>query len=233
MCVWLALAAPACAVAEQSGPALLDAQYAAPTDRYPHGVLGDEIEHGALVLHYAAPRSSVTLTLPQERVFEDTAPRLADVDGDGRREAVVVESHQRLGARLAVYTGNGLMAATPWIGQRFRWLAPAGIGDLDGDGAVEIAYIDRPHLAKTLRIWRMENGALREVASLGGLTNHRIGESDIAGGLRNCGAQPELVLATRDWSRLVAVRLEGSTLTSRDIGAHTGRRSFDAALACD
>ena len=77
-----------------------------------------------------------------------------------------------------------LVAATPNIGQRNRWLAPVAAADLDGDGATEIAYVDRPHLARRLRIWRFEGGSLTEIAALPGLTNHRIGEAFITGGLR-------------------------------------------------
>ncbi|MEQ6247444.1 VCBS repeat-containing protein [Sulfitobacter sp. HNIBRBA3233] len=231
LCVVLALPAPAAALAQGWQTAALEAaEYGAPTERYPHGVLGDDTEYGSLTLHYGSAR--LTITLPQTRVFEDVAPRLADVDGDGRREAVVVESDQSLGARLAIYNGGGLLAATPFIGQRFRWLAPVAIADLDGDGRIELAYIDRPHLAKTLRVWRMENGTLREIATRTGLTNHRIGERDIAGGLRLCADRPEMVLATADWSRLVAVRFDGASAEVRDIGPQTGRASFARAMGC-
>ena len=41
----------------------------------------------------------------------------------------------------------------------FTLLAPLGAADLDGDGKIELAYIDRPHLAKILRIWRFDDGA--------------------------------------------------------------------------
>ncbi|WP_193142468.1 MULTISPECIES: FG-GAP repeat domain-containing protein [unclassified Meridianimarinicoccus] len=207
------------------------ARYADPTTRYPHAVLGDGIEHGALVLERAdAP--PLRLVLPDTRVFEDTAPRLADVDGDGQAEVVVVESDQRRGARLAIYDATGLRYATPFIGTRFRWLAPAGIADLDGDGRIEIAYVDRPHLAKTLRVWRIEDGALVPVADLPGVTNHRIGERDISGGVRDCGQGAELVLATGNWGDLVAVQLREGQLSARRLGKPTDAAGFDAALAC-
>ncbi|MEV8466459.1 VCBS repeat-containing protein [Fluviibacterium sp. DFM31] len=207
------------------------ARYADPTTRYPHAVLGDGIEYGALVLERAdAP--PLRLVLPDSRVFEDTAPRLADLDGDGQAEVVVVESDQRRGARLAVYDASGLRYATPFIGTRFRWLAPAGIGDLDGDGRIEIAYVDRPHLARTLRVWRVEDGALVPVAALPGVTNHRIGERDISGGLRRCGQGAELVLATADWRGLVAVKLHAGQLRARRLGLPADAAGFDAALAC-
>ena len=229
---WLAVALVAVGI---SGPALAagvtEAKFAAPTDRYPHAVLGDGLEWGALELR--GPGTRVILRLPEDRVFEDLAPRLADVDGDGDLEAVVVESHARLGARLAVYDMRGVVAATPFIGTRFRWLAPFAWQDLDGDGRVELAYIDRPHLAKVLRVWRFEDGNLREIASLSGLTNHRIGEDFISGGVRDCGAGPEMVLAEAGWQGLFAVQLREGRLRTRPIPDHPATPAgFAAALDC-
>ncbi|MFK7754113.1 MAG: FG-GAP repeat domain-containing protein [Sedimentitalea sp.] len=229
MCVLPALAVASAAETWRDAP-LVAARYGNPTTRYPHGVLGDRVEYGALELDYGA--QTFRIVLPQTRVFEDVAPRLADVDGDGQSEAVVVESDSQQGARLAIYNAAGLMAATPFIGTRFRWLAPIGIGDLDGDGHVELAYIDRPHLAKTLRVWRFRAGALEPVANRPGLTNHRIGEPDIAGGLRDCGSGPEMITADSGWRRLVSSQLIGTDIVSRDIGAHRGRASFADALNC-
>ncbi|MCB2105350.1 MAG: VCBS repeat-containing protein, partial [Rhodobacteraceae bacterium] len=60
------------------------ARYADPTRRYDHGILGDEVEYGTLVI--STTKGRVRLKLPQTRVFEDTEPRLADVDGDGAPE---------------------------------------------------------------------------------------------------------------------------------------------------
>jgi len=237
LCTMLAAAAPLTVTADPDPSSLSDtltkAEYSVPTTRYPHGVLGDEIEHGALILTYSGSRAPVTIRLPDSRVFEDTAPRVVDIDNDGQSEVVVVESHQTQGARLAIYNDAGLVAATPYIGQRYRWLAPVAVADLDGDGLVELAYIDRPHLAKILRVWRFSNGALSEVATLSGLTNHRIGEGDIAGGLRSCGARSEMIVATGNWQRVMAVTFDGSTLDAYDIGPHQGRSSFAAALVCE
>ncbi|QUJ77162.1 VCBS repeat-containing protein [Sulfitobacter albidus] len=237
LCVWLALLVPVAAGAQD----IVSARYTDPTTRYPHGVLGDTVEHAGLEVTLG-DGSRRTLLWPQEIVFEDTAPRVMDLSGDGAPEVIVVESDQNLGARLAVYTMRDgaltLFAAGPFIGQRFRWLAVVGAGDLNGDGRLEIAYVDRPHLAKTLRVMRVEridsvNHVLREVANRPGLTNHRIGERDIAGGIRDCGQGPEMILATADWARLVAVTFDGTTTQARDIGRHRDRASFAAALACE
>jgi hypothetical protein len=210
---------------------IVAAQYTDPTDRYAHGILGDAIEWGALELTLA-DGTQIVHRLPLTHVFEDTAPRLADLDLDGAPEVVVVETDMSLGARLAIYTTTGVHAATPYIGRTHRWLAPLGASDLDGDGTIELAYIDRPHLAKTLRIWRYEGGQLIPVADKSGLTNHRIGEADIAGGIRDCGQGPEIITADSGWSRLMASRLGDGKITTRDIGPHRGRASFDDALTC-
>ena len=206
------------------------ARYAEPTDRYTHGVLGDAIEFGALVM--IVDGEEVLLRLPETHVFEDVAPRLIDIDQDGVHEVMVIETKMTEGARLSIYDGAGeLVAATPHIGRTNRWLAPVGAADLDGDGHVEVAFVDRPHLAKTLRVWRYVDGDFTEVATLGGVTNHRIGEVDIAGGIRDCGNGPEMIVASANWARLVAVQLSGD-LVATDIGSHRGRDSFAVAMGC-
>lgn len=212
---------------------ITSAEFADPTTRYGHGILGDAVEWGTLI-YQVEGQGQVTVRLPQDHVFEDVAPRLWDITGDGAPEVVVVETDMARGAALAVYGPGGKVAETPHIGSTNRWLAPIGAADLDGDGRVELAYIDRPHLARTLRLWRYEKGQLMPQADLQGYTNHRIGESDIAGGLRHCpGRPPEMIVATADWSRIVAVRWGQDGFAVIDLGPHRGRSGFTAALTCD
>lgn len=233
LCLWLtSLCPPVFAQEAWKHEPLISARFEAPTGRYPHGVLGDSIEFGALVLQYAPRALSFRITLPETRVFEDLAPRLADINDDGQTEAIVVESDTAQGARLAVYNGNGLMAATPFIGTRFRWLAPVGAADLDGDGRTEIAYVDRPHLAKRLRIWRYENGTLVHLADLDGVTNHRIGEDFISGGIRNCTGRPQMILARADWRALLGVTWDGSDFAVTPLGPGTRPSDLEDALSC-
>ncbi|RMH45500.1 MAG: VCBS repeat-containing protein [Alphaproteobacteria bacterium] len=186
--------------------AIVAAGFGDPTTRYDHAILGDDIEWGALRLRTADGRR-LLVRLPTSRVFEDTAPRLADVDGDGAAEVIVVETDLSLGASLAVYDAGGLVARTPFIGRPHRWLAPVGAADLDGDGRVEIAYVDRPHLLRRLRVVRLAGGRLHEIAAIDGVTNHRIGDRDISGGVRDCGTGPEMVLLDPGWRRILVARL--------------------------
>ena len=213
-----------------SAQTILSAEFTEPTPRYDHAILGDALEWGALALTL----SDVTrrlFRLPETLVFEDLTPRLADLDGDGAPEVIVVETSLAKGGRLAVWGPEGRIAQTPHIGQTHRWLAPIGPADLDGDGEIEIAYIDRPHLAKELHIWRFEKGGLTEVARAKGLTNHRIGWDYIEDGIRDCGQGPEMITADADWQQVMASRLEGGKVRSRAIGTYSPAAIADA-LAC-
>jgi hypothetical protein len=194
-------------------------------------VLGDAVEWGGLDLTTASGQV-LRITLPESRVFEDVTARLADLDGDGDREVVIVETDMARGAMLAVYDAGGRVAATAPFGETHRWLAPAAIADLDGDGRIEIAYVDRPHLARELVVIRLEGDELVELARLAGLTNHRIGDAAIRGGLRDCGTGPELRLADPDWTQAMRVVLRDGRLTAQPAGAISGPQGLDAALTC-
>jgi len=202
-----------------------------PTDRYDHAVLGDAMEWGGLDLTTASGQV-LRVTLPESRVFEDVTTRLADLDGDGDREVIVVETDIARGAMLAVYDASGRVAATAPFGETHRWLAPAGIADLDGDGRIEIAYVDRPHLARELVVVRLEGAELIELARLAGLTNHCIGDSVIRGGVRDCGTGPDLRLAEPTWTTVMRVVFQDGRLTAQPLGAISGPKGLDAALAC-
>jgi len=243
---WIGVAMPG-SLTELSGvsrpaPGPVAAWYEEPTTRYAHGVLGDTIEAGALVAQLDDFPNCITgrIDLPQSLVFEDLAPRLHDLNGDGHAEIIVVESAADAGARLSVYglSADGerldLYAATPHIGRRNRWLAPVGVADFNSDGQMDIAYVDRPHLARTLRIWSFVpggltgTGELREIASAAGFSNHRIGEDFITGGVRDCGAGSEMVLADAGWSSVMIARLSGGVIEAAPVAAFSPEAVADA-----
>lgn len=153
---------------------------AGPTKRYNHGVLGDAIEASALKVE-TADGEIVSLELGEDSVFEDLTPRIADVDGDGSDEIIVVRSYPGRGAAVAVYrlAGGKLVwqAESDPVGQSFRWLNPAGTGDFDGDGRTEIAVVQTPHIGGILILYRIEGDRLVEIARQEGYSTHAMGST--------------------------------------------------------
>ena len=223
----LLLAAPACADSLQITAATL----AEPTARYDHAVLGDALEWGALRLTLS-DGSQRLFRLPETRVFEDVTARLVDADGNGTPEVMVVETDTEQGAALTLWGPQGRIARTDFIGQRHRWLAPVAVADLDGDGQPEIAYVDRPHLQRDLVVLQFDGAAFTERARLSGLTNHRINDTVIAGGLRACSDPPALILANADWTQAIAVTYAAGRLTATAQGAIRGPADLTRATRC-
>lgn len=157
------------------------AWYAQPTSRYGHGALGDGIEAGSLVVEVAG--ETRRLDLPPTQVFEDIAPRIADLDGDGAADFVTIRSGLTSGAAIAVYTlRNGRLvesAATRPIGQPSRWLNIAGIADFNGDGSLDIAQVVKPHLTGELEILSLKNSGFQRIARVAGLSNHIFGSTEL------------------------------------------------------
>jgi len=215
------------------------ASYSDPTDRYPHGVLGDDLEWGTLNITFrpGSGQSSSTFEVvsPDRLVFEDLEPRLWDITGDGSPEVVAIQSHQQFGARLlviGVVDGQpGFLAEVPFIGTRFRWLAPVGAADFDGDGRIEVAFVDRPHLAKTLRVFEWNGSELVLDPEIADVTNHRIGEDFISSGVRDCGSGPEMVMANATRSQVVVVSGFDGQWQVREAGPWS-QNALAATLEC-
>lgn len=229
--LYFGLAAPAAAD-------IASAHYTEPTKRYGHGAVPGG-EYGALEV--TLTDGTRLLSHVSDGVFEDTAPRLHDFDGDGAPEIVTVFSGDTTGAMIRIYGAqDGRLIAlgnnTP-IGTRFRWLAVAGMADFTGDGQTEIAYVDRPHLARRLRLVTVDAAqtpyAVHDVTSVGGLTNHKFGSPDIEGGVRICpGQSPVIITASANWSRVMETRFVDGELSMTNVGPYEDPASLTAALRC-
>jgi hypothetical protein len=164
-------------IASGKGP-IARAWLAEPTGRYGHGVLGDAIEAGSLVIE-RRDGSKDSVRLDPGAVFEDLEPRIADLSRDGRERVVTVKSYLTKGSALAVIGERdgrlAVIAETPPIGIPNRWLNPAGIADFDGDGRVDIAFVRMPHAAGVLELWSWQDGRLVKTREMADFSNHAIG----------------------------------------------------------
>ena len=166
-------------VAEASGHGPVRAWYERPTTRYDHGVLGDAIEGGSLVVQDDAGRRH-ELVLPESFVFEDITPRIADLDGDGENEVITIRTDVKSGSAVAVYgIENGKLverASTMPLGTPHRWLSIAGIGDFLGDGRREIAIVKTPHIGGVLEVLALRSDRLVSLHQpRSGYSSHFIG----------------------------------------------------------
>jgi hypothetical protein len=161
---------------------IAEAWLADATTRYRHFVLGAPYEAASVVAKLQNGRTA-KLTLPEDSVFEDRQPRLADLDGDGRDEIVLVRSYLSRGAALAIVALVGdrlkVVAETPPTGSPHTWINPAGIADFDGDGRLDVAYVQMPHVLGRLRLWTLQAGKLIELAAMPDVSNHVAGSRQI------------------------------------------------------
>ncbi len=138
------------------------AQYAQPTEKYPHGVMGDDIEAEQLVV--AVEGSIYVHTLEEDYLFEDLRPRIYDIDGDGQLEFITIRTQVERGAGIAIYKviNEQLVeyAYVAEIGFLTRWLNIVTMDDLDNDGVVELVWVQTPHIGGILKVAKFNGGEM-------------------------------------------------------------------------
>ncbi len=201
-----------------------------PTSRYPHTALGSPVHAGSLHALVSGPSGTlreVVYNLPFHRVFEDRVPRLADLDGDGRDEIIVVEADAIRGAALVVLglrpqaptnasrakpSGQVLieLARSPHAGAPFRWLNPVGVADFDGDGRLDIATVTTPHIGGVLTLHHFRPPVLEPYARAMDVSNHRMGalEQRLAAIVEQPGHRPTVIAPDMQLRALHALRWE-------------------------
>lgn len=157
------------------------AQYAGPTMRYTHGVMGDIIEGTQLIVNEKG--QFYELQLDSDFVFEDLRPRLVDIDGDGELEFLCIRTQVEKGAGIVIYhiENDELkeFAQVEEIGKANRWLNYVAVEDLDNDGELELVWIQTPHIGGILKVAKIEKGALTVLDETSLYSNHAFGERNL------------------------------------------------------
>jgi hypothetical protein len=172
---------PSGVTAHASGD-IVEATLIGPTTRYRHFVLGTPYEAAGLRVR-TGDGQILELMLPEDSVFEDRQPRIADLDNDGRNEVVLVRSRLSTGSALVVLgLRNGalmILAESTPNGSPQRWLNPAGIGNFLNNGRRQVALVRMPHVVGRLEFWNFNGKMLNLHSTLNNTSNHRIGSDQI------------------------------------------------------
>ncbi|MFT6293336.1 MAG: hypothetical protein ACJAR2_003962 [Ilumatobacter sp.] len=186
-----------------------------PTDRYPHGVLGDELEGSAIEVRVDNALSTpITLRAPD--VFEALSAMLADVDDDGELDIVVTISNGTTGARVAAFDFDGaLLAETDPIGRGNRWRNLLAVAPIGPDGTTEVIDIQTPHIGGILQFFRFDgHDKLERVAFTEPYSTHSIGSRNLDLGIvsdADGDGQLDVVLPTQDRQILAVVTRDDAT----------------------
>ncbi|MBF8288732.1 MAG: hypothetical protein HW381_1840 [Candidatus Rokubacteria bacterium] len=173
-----------------------------PTERYPHGVLGDKLEASAVTVIAVAP-NALTIrfryVVRAPAVLEDLIAIMAPI-GEGRRPAVVV------------------VKSAPAFGQSDRWVHVIGAADVSGDGIPEIIAVNTPHLAGVLVAYERRAAFLVPSAKALGYSSHAAGSrnqdqaviADMSG-----NGRLEVILPRQGRDVLAALELTGGRWEER------------------
>jgi hypothetical protein len=183
---------------------------AEPTDRLAHGVLADLTEsESVVILRPDTAEVQAVLDAPEDTVFEAIAPLWADVNGDGVEEVVVTASDAERGARLAVYSPEGvLIGQSQPIGTGGRWLNQLAAAPLGPEGEIEMVEVRTPHIGGIVRWYRLEGDTLQLEATAEGYSTHRIGSRNLDQGLvidADGNGRLDVVVPTQDQATLEAL----------------------------
>jgi hypothetical protein len=195
--------------------------FSGPTDRYPHGALGDKIEWSQLVVSSEEPSfSGDVFELPDDEVFEGLFPLIADLDGDGQQEIITTVSDPSNGARLVAFRLESdklvKIAESEPVGTGFRWLHQIAVAPFGPAGEIEIAVVETPHVGGIAKFYKLDGDKLVLTASeAGGYMSHLNGSRNldqaVAGDFDGDGSV-ELLVPSRDQQTLIALRRVGDSI---------------------
>jgi hypothetical protein len=149
-----------------------------PSQRYTHGILGDETEPTgiAVVSTEGEPKVEHQIDIKKPEVIEGIGAIWEDIDGDGRRDILVTTSNGQDGARLTIFEQDGdLLAESDPIGKGFRWRHQLAIAPVGPNGGLEVVDVRTPHIGGLVEFFALESSKLVKTAEVTGFSSHTIG----------------------------------------------------------
>jgi hypothetical protein len=182
------------------------------TDKYNHGVLGDNLEAKSITLIETQPTIQISskILLEGNEVIEGIAPIWVNINGDEQREIIVTVSDLDLGAGIVIFSETGeRLAEGPKMGRAYRWRHQIGYLALGPEGENELVVVRTPHIGGVVEYYQYSDGNLTIAAEFTGITSHTIGSRNLdmaaLGDFDGDGVN-ELLLTNPDLTELVAVR---------------------------
>ena len=183
-----------------------------PSEKYSHGVLGDNIEATSLTLTETQPETRIITVIPllENEVIEGISPIWVDINGEEQREIIVTVSDLDLGAGIVIFSETGeRLAEGPKMGRAYRWRHQIGYLTLGPEGENELVVVRTPHIGGIVEYYQYSDGNLTIAAEFTGITSHTIGSRNLdlaaLGDFDGDGVN-ELLLTNPDLTELVAVR---------------------------
>lgn len=180
-----------------------------PVSRLNHGIVGDTIEGGGLVVMNADGTIRTQIVLDAPDVIEGRSAMLGDVTGDGRTEIVVTMANADVGAWIAVFDLDGaLIGQSDAIGLGNRWRHQLAIVP-DPAGPLVLNVIT-PHIGGRLQALRLADGRLEPIAERSQYSPHTINSRILDGayvGDLDGDGDWEILLPNQSRNQLVALSL--------------------------
>ena len=186
-----------------------------PTNRYDHGIAGDELEASAIALVEMEPEIHViqTFTIEAHDVIEGISALWADIDNDGERDIIVTLSNKKSGSRIAAYREDRtLLAESDPIGLGHRWRHQIAVTEFGANQSPLLVDVRTPHIGGILEFLQFKDRKLEVVFEIQSFGTHTIRtrnlDSALAGDFNNDGIV-ELLAPDQGHTNLGIISLEG------------------------
>jgi hypothetical protein len=153
-----------------------------PTNRYDHGIAGDDLEASAIAIIETEPELRMTKTIPiaVPDVIEGISAIWADMDNDGIRDIIVTLSNDNTGARIVAFHEDvTILAESEPIGLGNRWRHQLALAEFEPNKLPLLVDVRTPHIGGIVEFLEFNDGKLVNVKEYRGFSTHSIGSRNL------------------------------------------------------